>query len=358
MYEAQVLSRAKRRVRVPAVPRERGFTLVELLVVIAIIGILIALLLPAVQAAREASRRSQCTSHLKQWAIGCQNYHSTYNAFPFGRIDPAVGGYRWSVQASVLPYIEQGALYSDVDFTDPNSINNPRVTDAKIPLCYCPSDADRMTNPADAGNAVGQGRTSYRACGGSDTGWILSGSVVNIAASPERNNGMFVTNTVIRLRDVLDGTSNTSLMSEALLGDGDQSKISIPGDYFEVPYGPADPTPPDRVALFNACNALNPTAATPQWSYAGRYWYIGNYAVARYNQVMTPNQKSCACSGAGALNVRMNYKGTATTASSRHPGGVNVALVDGAVRFVSDSIARDSWWALGSKADGDMVGAF
>ena len=173
------------------------------------------------------------------------------------RIDPAVGGYRWSVQASVLPYIEQGALYSDVDFNDPASMSDPRVTTAKIPICYCPSDSDKMTNAADNQNAVGHGRTNYRACGGSDTGWILSGSVINIAASPERNNGMFVTNTVIRLADVLDGTSNTAVLSEALLGDGDQSKISIPGDYFQVPYGPVDPTPADRVQLHDACIAAD-----------------------------------------------------------------------------------------------------
>jgi prepilin-type processing-associated H-X9-DG protein len=125
-----------------------------------------------------------------------------------------------------------------------------------------------------------------------------------------------------------------------------------------VPYGPLDPTPADRVQLYDACRALVPTAATPQWSYAGRYWYVGNYAVARYNQVMTPNEKSCVCSGAGALNVRMNYKGAATTASSRHPGGVNLALVDGSVRFVSDSIDRDTWWAIGSKADREVVGNY
>ena len=102
----------------PKVSARRGVTLVELLVVIAIIGILVALLLPAIQAAREAARRMQCTNNLKQLALGCHNYHATYDAFPFGRIDPAYGGYRWSVQAAVLPYIEQGNVYNFINYSE------------------------------------------------------------------------------------------------------------------------------------------------------------------------------------------------------------------------------------------------
>jgi prepilin-type N-terminal cleavage/methylation domain-containing protein/prepilin-type processing-associated H-X9-DG protein len=336
----------------------RGFTLVELLVVIAIIGVLVALLLPAVQAAREAARRSQCANHLKQWALGCHNYHSTYEAFPHGRLDPAVGGYRWSMQASVLPYIEQGNVYTIIDYTNPASINDPRVTNVKIPVCYCPSDSDRMTNAADPGNAVGHGRTSYRGNGGNDSGWILSGAVINIAASPEQNNGIFVTNRIVRMADILDGTSNTALLSEAIMGDGDQTRVSLLGDYFQIPYGPADPTPADRIAIYNECRNLVPTTSTPQWSYSGRYWYVGNYAVSRYNHIMPPNGKSCACSGPGALNVRMNYKGTATTASSRHPGGVQVALADGSVRFVPQTIDINTWWALGSRDGAEVLGNY
>jgi prepilin-type N-terminal cleavage/methylation domain-containing protein/prepilin-type processing-associated H-X9-DG protein len=345
--------------RAPRASKRRvGFTLVELLVVIAIIGVLVALLLPAVQAAREAGRRMQCNNNMRQWAIGCHNYHDTFLAFPQGRLDPAVGGYRWSMQASVLPYIEQGNLFQKIDYTAAASINDPQITNAKIKICYCPSDTDKMTNASDAGNAVGHGRTNYRASGGSDTGWILSGSAINIAASPEYNNGLFVTNRVIKMSDVTDGTSNTALLSETVLGDGDQNKVSPLGDYFEIPYGPADPTPADRLQVYNACVALVPTASTPQWSYSGRYWYVGNYAVSRYNHIMPPNGKSCACSGAGALNVRMNYKGTATTASSRHPNGVNVALTDGSVRFVTSSIKIDTWWALGSRDGGEVLGDY
>ncbi len=333
--------------------RRPGFTLVELLVVIAIIGVLVALLLPAVQAAREAARRMQCTNNVKQWALGCHNYHATYEAFPFGRIDPAFGGYRWSMQASVLPYIEQGNVYNFINFSDPNSINDPLVTSAKLKICVCPSDTDRMTNAADPQNAVGHGRTNYRGNGGNDTGWILSGSAINIAASPERNNGIFVTNQIVRLADVLDGTSNTALLSESLLGDGDQSKRSVPGDYFEISYSTTDPTPPDRLALFQQCNGFVPSVSSPQWSYAGRYWYVGNYAVSRYNHLMPPNKTSCVMAGSGALNVRMNYKGTATTASSRHAGGVVVGMSDGSVRFVANTVNINVWWGIGSRDGGE-----
>lgn len=338
--------------------RRPGFTLVELLVVIAIIGILVGLLLPAVQAAREAARRMQCTNNLKQWALGIHNYESAYKSVPLGRLDPAVGGVRWSFQAGALPFIEQGSLFSLINFADPNSINDPRVTQVSLPVNLCPSDTDNMTNPSDPQNAVGHGRTNYRACGGSESGWILSGSVINIAASPERNNGLFVTNKAVKFQEVTDGLSNTAMLSEAVLGDGSQTKISKTGDYFQLSYGPADPTPPDRNIIYQECTALVPTASTLQWSYAGRYWYIGNYATARYNHVMPPNTKSCATNGAGALNVRMNYKGTATTASSRHTGGVNVASADGSLRFVSNSIDINTWWAFGSRDGGEVLGDF
>lgn len=335
----------------------RAFTLVELLVVIAIIGVLVGLLLPAVQAAREAARRMQCSNNLKQWALGVHNYHSTYNAFPFGRIDPAQGGFRWSMNASVTPYIEQNNVYDLTNFSlDPNAV--AAVANMKIPINYCPSDSDRMTDPNVAGNDVGKGRTNYNANAGNDTGWILSGPQINIAASPERNNGIFVTNRNIRISDVLDGTSNTALMAEVLLGDGLQGRISIPGDYFQIAYAPTDPTPADRLQIYQQCRDLVPTQSTPQFSFSGRYWHVGNFAVSRYNHIMPPNTKSCVVSGAGALNVRMNYKGTAKASSSRHPGGVQVALVDGSVRFVPNTIDITTWWALGSRDGGEVIGEY
>lgn len=333
---------------------KRGFTLVELLVVIAIIGVMVGLLLPAVQAARESARRMQCSNHLKQWGLGIHNYHATFNTLPNGRIDPAQGGFRWSMNAAVTPYLEQTVVFDNTDWTR-DAGSSPIASDAKIPINLCPSDFDRMTNPSNANHDVGRGRTNYNANGGNDTGWILSGSNINIAASPERNNGLFVTNKAVRFSEITDGLSNTALMAEVLLGDGDNSRISIPGDYFVVPYAPADPNPAERIPLYEACMALVPTAATPQWSFSGRYWHIGNYAVARYNHITPPNGKSCTVSGAGALNVRMNYKGVAKTASGRHPGGVMLLSADGSLKFITNSIDINTWWALGSRNGAEVI---
>jgi prepilin-type N-terminal cleavage/methylation domain-containing protein/prepilin-type processing-associated H-X9-DG protein len=335
--------------------RPDGFTLVELLVVIAIIGILISLLLPAVQAAREAARRSQCTNNLRQWALAAHNYHSTFNSLPPGRYDPAAGGYRWSSHAALLPYVEQGNVFSKLDYSRDASdpVNLPVVT-SQFSILLCPSDTNRMTDPNDAEAQAGWGKVNYRANGGNDTGWLKSGSAVNIAASSERNNGLFLTNRVVRFAEVFDGLSNTAMLSESLLGDADNTRISLPGDYFQVSVS----DPPDRLELFNACNNLVPTASTVQFSYSGKNWVLGNYVTDRYNHLLPPNGKSCVVSGAGTINNRINYKGTASTASSRHSNGVNVALGDASVRFVNSSLDINTWWALGSRDGGETLGDF
>ena len=269
----------------------RGFTLVELLVVITIIGVLFGLLLPAVQSAREAARRIHCANNMRQWALAVHNYHNVYNSFPAGRLDPALNGYRWSFQVAVLPFLEQGNVSSQVNFSDSSSASTFRTGEVRnppLPLGLRPDDRRQRL-----GKAVGFGRTNYRGNGETTRAGSLRSSL-NIAASAERNNGVFLTNVIVKMSHVIDGTSNTGLLSEGVLGDGDQNKISIPGDYFQVSYGTADPTPPDRNLLYQDCRDLVPTAATVQWSYSGRYWHIGNYAMDRYNHLMPPNGRTAS----------------------------------------------------------------
>jgi len=192
----------------------RGFTLIELLVVIAIIAILIALLLPAVQQAREAARRTQCKNNLKQLGLAMHNYHDVYKCFPIGHqlAGPNIGGWTWST--ALLPYIEQGPLYASFDFTlkarDPA---NRQFMGSPLPAFLCPSDATKpqteshpdMRNGAYAMEEPGIAATSYLGTASSFNGWSRAAA-----------NGLLVRDTVVKIRDITDGTTNTFMFGETI----------------------------------------------------------------------------------------------------------------------------------------------
>jgi len=329
--------------------RSSGFTLVELLVVIAIIGILIALLLPAVQQAREAGRKSQCTNNLRQLGIAAHHYHEALECFPPGRLR---GQHLWSQHARLLPYLELDNIYKLIDFNvSPNPGSSHKKHDdhltartAQIPTFRCPSDINRMTSN-DSHNHRGWGKNNYKANAGSGTGQWASGN--------EKSNGIFLTNEVVREADIRDGTSNTALFAEAVLGDADVNRIEIPGDWFRI-----SESNNTRQEVYNACMNVTPTLGKPhQIARSGRNWVYGNYIPTRYNHVMPPNMQSCARrdTTSGNLDATVNDKGGATTASSRHPGGVNVVLADGSTRFVNEQIEHEIWWWVGGRNDGEVV---
>ena len=337
-----------------------GFTLVELLVVIAIIGILIALLLPAVQAARESARRSQCVDNLKQLGIAANNYHDVHKCLPFGKGPsyPAGPSYqaaaappvyaRWSQHAMLLPMLEQGPLYDSLDFrfppatpgmagvinfmppySNPSGRNNVACT-VRVPVFLCPSDG----TPVDP-NWPGQ--NNYVANQGS---WLcdrLGSADPNAIVSPgEVQTGVFYYLSQVGFANILDGTTNTAFFSEKLRGNGSPNPRS---DMFVIP------PQTSLLATWQTCSNINPVTATPLTSKWGYSWCMGENCCTQYNHVAVPNQYTCGGTGFPGTMSNMAMQ---VSPASNHPAGVNLCMGDGSVRFINDGVDLLTWRALGT----------
>ena len=345
--------------------RASGFTLIELLVVIAIIAVLIALLLPAVQAAREAARRSQCVNNLKQIGLALHNYHSSNNSLPWGQCEDD----HWQDYSTHLPlllFLEQGTIYNAFNLADLQAVGssdcgaepgwpiNTTATFAKINVFLCPSDTDRLTNPAGHNNYAGN-------CGSSPSSINTLGPMNGpfIGADP----GAVLNTRVFGFQDVRDGLSNTAAFSEKVKGIGTTNTIDLtkPSSTVFAVAATAVMNLPSQ--YYAACLAANPATGAPQTGYGydqtgnpylwgiGGMWHIGYPPQTRYNHVMTPNTASCSTGSGGGGNQG------AHTASSRHPGVVNVLFCDGSVKAVKNTIGATTWWALGTMGNGEVISA-
>jgi prepilin-type N-terminal cleavage/methylation domain-containing protein len=307
-----------------------GFTLVELLVVIAIIGVLVALLLPAVQAAREAARRIRCGNNMKQMGLALHNYHDTYLAIPIADVNGTSTPV--SAHARLLPFLEQNNVFALVDFTVPyNHANNLAARNTIVPTFICPSD------PSQLPTAVG-GRNNYYWNAGNGVVMYDSG-----ATGQPPSNGLVYHSKLFRFADIIDGLSGTAAFAEKLTGDGSNG-ISSKTDTFQP-----GTYPNNADEAMQQCNAVNVTDLSKQgYSNVGGPWLQQYHSTNQYNHVLPPNGRSC-----------MYPPGRiATTSNSQHPGGVQITLCDGSVRFVSATINLATWRNLGSINGGETIGEY
>jgi prepilin-type N-terminal cleavage/methylation domain-containing protein/prepilin-type processing-associated H-X9-DG protein len=355
--------------------RHRAFTLIELLVVIAIIAVLIALLLPAVQAAREAARRMQCTNNLKQLGLATHNYISLNNCFPplgsnfanpgFGGPSLAAGDWPLGWAVTLLPGLEQQALANSANYS--LSVNNAADTRTlcatKVATLICPSES------ASQGPFYPTSWTNYAAnFGGPATLASWSGPIVYMANSTQGTNASSVQVGlgIVGVQAVTDGTSNTAMFSERLIGSNDVAAVppstsaSRRVSYkLSIPAKANSGSMTQALALVNACQNIpsSQLSVLPD-TYSGGIWPGGHRGTLRfnsYNHFNTPNKLTCTTSdGEGGTPGGFN---SLITPSSNHPGGVTVGFCDGSVRFIKDTVNLQVWWALGTRGQGEVVSA-
>lgn len=346
----------------------KGFTLVELLVVIAIIGILVGLLLPAVQAAREAARRMQCSNNMKQLGLAVHNYESAFKTC--GRLATR-GATTWGQDSSwngfsphcgILPYIEQGALFTQIYFLDttnddsryPHYVYRPPtwspmrnrvapgttmpigvIGGTRIPSFQCPSDsayADREWS----------GNNNYGWSSGSTGGWN---------GSAGERNGFYDRFKDTAFADIKDGLSNTIMIAEFVKGDADNGRFTRAGDFATVarsgqPFGFWTQAQLDAYALATASGA-------GQNSEAGNFWMAPGHYNTAINTLAPPNWRGNSASwDTGCMGCQGDHDGVFPSRSN-HTGGSMHTMGDGSVQFISSSTDIVTYQALGSATRGD-----
>jgi prepilin-type processing-associated H-X9-DG protein len=314
-------------------------------------------LLPAVQAAREAARRTQCLNNLKQLGIGMHSYHAVWNSFPVGFLygvpanqapgrpvvaDSLAFHHRWSVLAQMASYLDQTALHNALNMDWPVDTGptealdvppytffpaNLTVRQTVVRLFLCPSDAHQAPDPTS-------GPVNYVFCSGDGQHSGDAGCA----------NGVFDMPSSRSLKQVRDGASLTAAASESLLG-------TSPSDQ-----GSTNPRPSDARRAFARVSGDVPNSeecakAPAGWRFdKGIGWYDGDYRSTLYNHYLTPNSRENDCLGA-----RVRHNPAWRAARSQHPSGVNVLFVDGHTQFLKNTIDPQTWRSIATRAGLEII---
>lgn len=324
----------------------RAFTLVELLVVIAIIGVLISLLLPAVQQAREAARRMQCSNNLKQIGLSLHNYESTFLKFPPGdcSVPPTGGGEvpQASTNAFILPFLEQGNSYNTFDFNyqvNGNSANTQARIQVIAPF-QCPSEVVDGS-PQLVANVINAASANYMQC--------LGSHAEQRPGSATQYHGVFFRNSATRFADIVDGTSNTAFYSEIKKGPNHTSSLKVVAagkfdDFRVATRASGDWSGNDLLVHPAECENRSLSA----WAYRGLQYYRGLLVATYYTHTLTPNAKLRDCTDTTIYRGHLAPR-------SYHPGGVEIAFADGSVKFMADTVDANLFRALGSMQGGEVA---
>jgi prepilin-type N-terminal cleavage/methylation domain-containing protein/prepilin-type processing-associated H-X9-DG protein len=384
--------------------RRKAFTLIELLVVIAIIAVLISLLLPAVQSAREAARRSQCTNNMKQIGLAVHNYISSNETVPPVMVmwapcatPPATNcGQTHSILSRLLPYLEQQAIYNSINYQiterwgggqgdivgqmngstadcDLWGLMNATATANQIQSFLCPSDTGLANltgfifRPGGNSQLVGRFNYPYNIGNNPYNFVATTGTLNGPAYFPAWNQNMNLFNVgnplqtnpiqaeqVVNLAKFTDGTSNTAVFSEWVKGDGIPPGASADGlgQVYSFPFLTAvwqyAGLPGEDYLISQECQKA--THANQNWTWKGDWWISGQSAT--YTHTQTPNRLACYYPNIGQP---LSAAVTAIGASSRHPGGVNMAFGDGSVRFVKSTVNAVVYNGIGTPGGGEVV---
>ncbi|WP_422932011.1 DUF1559 domain-containing protein [Singulisphaera sp. PoT] len=358
----------------------RGFTLIELLVVIAIIAILIALLLPAVQSAREAARRAQCTNNLKQIGLAMANYADVNGTTPLHQYrNFSKGSGSHSFLCGLMAFMEGGTMYNSINFSYTDQwvysgpLSGPDPTDytvnkSSVATFLCPSDGVTNTCSGDPTCTYRPGNFNYVGNTGHPRNILLPGDSPNGGNVPQLTGiismakmGEVCTSSAknasadvnVTYASITDGTSNTAALSESLINDGSGNMADKRRNLGYTNAALVEAT--DVPALAVVQDGLSGWVNWPAWGYyKGLTWaYTDAWEKHVYAHLLPPNSPPIVTYNSDTF--RCSEGDGAMNPTSNHPGGVNVAFMDGSVHFIKNSVNLQVWWFLGTRGRGEII---